>query len=100
MTIARLWHGRTLASRADAYMDTLNRSGLPDYKATPGNLGVTVLRRVEGEVAHFLLISLWESMDAIRAFAGDDVEVARYYPEDDAFLLEKDPSVIHYEVMA
>lgn len=57
--IARTWHGMTPASKADAYFDFLNRTGIPDYKATPGNRGVTVLRRIDGEVAHFLLISFW-----------------------------------------
>jgi hypothetical protein len=58
-----------------------------------------VLRRLEGDVAHFLLITLWDSWEAIRAFAGNDVERARYYPEDDRWLLEKEPFVTHYEVL-
>ncbi|MBZ0290733.1 MAG: antibiotic biosynthesis monooxygenase [Anaerolineae bacterium] len=98
--IARIWHGMTRASDADSYMEYLNHTGLPDYRATPGNLGVTVLRRIEGDVAHFTLISYWDSLDTIRAFAGDTIEVARYYPEDDAFLLEKEPTVTHHEVLA
>lgn len=97
--IARTWHGMTPASKADAYFDFLNRTGIPDYKATPGNRGVTVLRRIDGEVAHFLLISFWESEDAIRAFAGDDLTKARYYPEDVDFLLEFEPTVLHYGVL-
>lgn len=63
--IARLWHGRVPTEKADAYLEYLNTSGLPDYRATPGNHGVTVLRRAEGEVTHFLLITHWESWDAI-----------------------------------
>jgi heme-degrading monooxygenase HmoA len=97
--IARTWHGMVPAARADDYMAYLERTGLPDYRATPGNRGVWVLRRTEGDRAHFLLVSLWESMDAIRAFAGDDVERARYYPEDRGFLLELEPRVTHYEVL-
>lgn len=97
--IARIWHGMTKAFDADAYWDYLNRTGLPDYRATPGNQGVTVLRRIEGEVCHFTLISYWDSFDSIRAFAGDDIEVARYYPEDTAFLLEFEPHVTHHEVL-
>ncbi len=99
MTIARLWHGRTRAADADVYMDYLNRTGIPDYKATPGNLGVTVLRRVEGDVAEFLLISYWESLDAIRAFAGDDLTASHYYDEDRHYLLELESTCIHYEIM-
>ena len=97
--IARIWHGVTHTADAEKYMDYLNRTGLPDYRATLGNQGVTVLRRIEGDVAHFTLISYWESLDSIRAFAGDDLEVARYYPEDEAFLLEKEPHVTHHEVV-
>jgi heme-degrading monooxygenase HmoA len=97
--IARIWHGAVPAAKADGYHDFLLRIGLADYRRTPGNRGIQVLRRVEGEVAHFLLVTLWDSWDAIRAFAGDDAERARYYPEDDDFLLEKEPTVTHYEVL-
>jgi heme-degrading monooxygenase HmoA len=97
--IARLWHGITPAAKADAYLEFLHRTGIPDYRATEGNRGVTVLRRIEGDQAHFLLITLWESFDAIRRFVGEDVEKARYYPEDPDFLLELEPTVTHYEVL-
>lgn len=97
--IARNWHGRVPAARADAYFAYLQRTGIPDYQRTPGNRGVYVFRRIEGGEAHFLLTSLWDSLDAIRAFAGDDLERARYYPEDTAYLLELEPKVTHYEVL-
>jgi heme-degrading monooxygenase HmoA len=98
--IARTWHGMVPASRADEYFAYLERTGLPDYRATPGNRGVWVLRRTEGERTHFLLLSLWDSMGSIRAFAGEEAERARYYPEDEEFLLELEPYVTHYDVMA
>lgn len=97
--IARTWHGRVPASRAEAYHDYLLRTGLADYRATPGNRGVLVQRRIEGDVAHFVLTTLWDSMDAIRHFAGEAPEVARYYPEDDDYLLEREPHVTHAEVL-
>lgn len=97
--IARLWHGAVPESRGDAYLEYLERTGLPDYRATPGNRGVQVLRRNEDGRTHFLLVTLWESWDAIRAFAGDDLERARYYPEDAEYLLELEPRVTHYEVV-
>jgi heme-degrading monooxygenase HmoA len=96
--IARTWHGVTPSSKADQYLDYLNDTGIPDYQTTPGNQGVYVLRRIEGDRAHFLLLSLWESIDAIKQFAGPDFEKARYYPEDKEFLLELEPNVDHYEV--
>ena len=98
--IARTWHGRVPAAKADAYLDYLKDTGLADYARTPGNRGVQVLRRVDGDVAHFVLTSFWDSLDAVRAFAGDDVERARYYPADDDFLLEREPRVAHHEVLA
>lgn len=96
--IARTWHGRVPAAKGDAYYAFLQRSGIPDYQATPGNRGVFVFRRTEGDVTHFVLTTLWDSVDAIHRFAGEDYERARYYPEDDDFLLEQEPFVTHYEV--
>lgn len=98
--IARTWHGMVPADRADTYATYLSRTGVPDYQATPGNRGVYVLRREDGNKVHFLLISLWDSYESIRAFAGDDIGRARYYPEDREFLVELEPNVTHYEVLA
>ncbi len=95
---ARLWHGAVPADRADAYHDVLLQTGVPDYRTTPGNRGVHVLWRTEGDLAHVQVLTLWDDLDAVRAFAGDDVERARYYPEDDPFLVEKEPLIAHYEV--
>ncbi|HEU0078861.1 MAG TPA: hypothetical protein VFQ76_14500 [Longimicrobiaceae bacterium] len=97
--IARLWHGMVPEEKGDAYLDYLNRTGVPGYRATEGNRGVQVLRRTEDGRTHFLLVSLWGSWDAIRSFAGDDVERARYYPVDEEYLLEMEPRVTHYEVV-
>ena len=96
--IARIWHGVTPSSKADEYLDYINKTGISDYRATKGNEGVFVLRRVEADRAHFLLLTLWESLDAIKRFAGPDFEKARYYPADDEYLLEREPTVEHYEV--
>ncbi len=98
--LARLWHGITLASKADEYVAYLNKTGVEDYQATEGNLGVQLLRRIEGEQAHFLIITFWESVEAIKKFAGEEYEKARYYPEDQNFLLEFEEKVIHYEVVS
>lgn len=98
--IARTWHGVTPTSKADAYFEYLEESGVKEYRRTPGNRGVYVLRRTVGDRADFLLISFWDSYDAIRAFAGDDFEKARYFAKDREFLLEFEPNVTHYEVLA
>ena len=97
--IVRMWHGRVPSEKARAYREFLNARAIPDYQSTPGNLSVYILERPEGEVTHFITMTFWESLDAIRAFAGDEVEVAKYYPEDQEFLLEFEPTVVHYEVV-
>ena len=98
--IARIWKGITRQEDRDTYFDYLNKTGLQDYRSTQGNCGVSVLCRDFEDKAEFTLISLWESYEAIRAFAGPEYENAVYYPEDKKFLLELEPKVMHYEVLA
>jgi heme-degrading monooxygenase HmoA len=97
--IARIWHGITRAADYDAYWQLLQERAVPDYQGTPGNRGVRLFRRLDGDRAHFLTLSYWTSLDAVRAFAGDRIEVAKYYPEDRRFLLELEPTVQHFEVL-
>lgn len=96
--IARIWHGVTPIEKADDYLKFLIERAIPDYESVPGNLGVHLLRERRGDQAHFLTLTFWESEDAIRQFAGEDIRRARYYPEDKDFLLEFEPTVTHYEV--
>jgi len=99
--IARVWTGRTPAARRVDYLAYLQKTGVTECRATPGNQGVEVLHRIvgeRGEQAEFVFISYWDSLDAIRGFVGDDIERAHYYPDDRAFLLELAPTVSHYEV--
>lgn len=98
--IARLWHGTTRAEDADRYHQYLLATGLKDYRSIPGNRGVYTLRKIGPQHAEFLLISLWDSFDAIQKFAGPEYEKAVYYPEDAKFLLEMEPNVTHYEVLS
>jgi len=95
--ITRIWHGITKASHAQAYLEYLEKTGIKEYKHTPGNLSVQVLRRIEGDKCHFWTMTRWESYESIKAFAGPDFEKARYYPEDKDYLLEFEPQVIHCE---
>jgi heme-degrading monooxygenase HmoA len=97
--IARIWRGVTLDSKGEQYLDYLKRTNVKDCRATAGNRGVWVLRKLVNGRAEFLFISLWESFDAIRKFAGEETEKAVYYPEDEEFLLGLDANVAHYEVM-
>lgn len=98
--IMRMWRGATEARKADAYSEVLERTGVKELSGTPGNRGVWVLRRFAGDRAEFLVLSLWESPEAIRAFAGQDIDKAVFYPEDDEYLVERGPTVYHYEVIA
>jgi heme-degrading monooxygenase HmoA len=98
--IARLWHGRTLAVKADEYLAFLQQHALPDYRSTPGNLAAFILRRDDGDVTHFTTVTHWESVQAIEAFAGADISRAKYYPEDSNFLMEFEPTVQHSELYA
>jgi len=97
--IARMGHGRVPTGKAEAYWRFLNERAIPDYRSVEGNISVYILERDEGEVTHFVTLTFWESMEAIKSFAGDDVETAKYYPEDKEFLLEFEPRVVHYEVV-
>ena len=97
--IARSWRGATTAQDGEAYLQYLHQTGFPEYQKTPGNRGVLALRRIVKDRAEFLLITLWDSREAVRRFAGDDIEKAVFYPEDDRFLVERDNHVTHYEVV-
>lgn len=98
--ICRMWHGVTPRSKADAYAVLLEKRAISDYRSVPGNLSAAVLRRDEAEVSHFMTVTYWVSEESIRAFAGDVVLVAKYYPEDQDFLLEFEPHVQHFTVAA
>jgi heme-degrading monooxygenase HmoA len=97
--IVRMWHGRVPSGRADAYRDFLNARAIPDYRSVAGNLKVYILERGEGAITHFITMTFWKDLASIREFAGEAVETAKYYPEDQDFLLEFEPTVVHYEVV-
>lgn len=95
--IARIWHGRVPADKADEYLARMRAVALPDYRSTAGNAGAWCLTRADDDVVHFEMVTLWESIEAIRRFAGDDETVAKYYDFDDDFLVEREPTVRHYD---
>jgi len=98
MAIARVWRGTTLRSNSARYLQYLKETGAKDLRRTPGNLGVTIWVRHDDGESEFWVISVWKSKSAIRKFAGEDIEKARYYPKDKEFLLELEPKVKHYNV--
>jgi hypothetical protein len=96
--IARIWHGAVPIAKSDEYLERMRTVALPDYKSTVGNRGAFCLHRVEGDVAHFNMLTFWDDIDAIKRFAGNDFESARYYDFDRSFLIELEPSVRHYTI--
>jgi heme-degrading monooxygenase HmoA len=97
--VARMWHGRTKTSQADEYYVYLKQEGIDKIEAIPGNLGAQILRRTDGEATEFTVISYWESREAIKKFAGDDIEKTHFLPKDPQYLLELEPKVKHFDVL-
>jgi heme-degrading monooxygenase HmoA len=103
--IARTWRGATRAADAADYVAYIEATGLRDYAATEGNLGALMLQRAVDDataepLTEVLIVSFWESMAAVTRFAGPDPSRAVFYPEDDRFLVRRDLTVDHYEVVA
>lgn len=96
--IARIWRGAVAQADGDAYAEYMHGTGMAGYTNTPGNRGAWMLRRDVGGKTEFVMFTLWDSMEAIKAFAGDQPEVAVFYPEDDRYLVEREETVAHYEV--
>jgi heme-degrading monooxygenase HmoA len=96
--VVRTWRGWTRAEDADRYAEYVAETGLKEYLATPGNRGAWILRRTEGDRCEFVTVSVWDSPDDVRGFAGDDVERAVFYPEDDEFLVERELTANHWEL--
>ena len=95
--IARRWRGRVRAADFDAYLAYLEESGIAALRATPGNQGVVVFRHLDEatDSAEFEVVSYWRDLDDIRAFAGDNISVARFFPDDDRYLIDRELTVRH-----
>jgi heme-degrading monooxygenase HmoA len=97
---ARIWHGKTSIANYKAYEEFLKMIAIPDYQKTKGFEGLTFLKSIHNEEGHFTLITFWENVEVIKNFAGEDFEKAKYYPQDNNFLLEFEEKVQHHEVFA
>jgi heme-degrading monooxygenase HmoA len=95
--IARRWRGRVRAADIDTYLDYVEKSGIAALRATPGNEGVVVFRHLDeaSDSAEFEVVSYWRDLEDIRAFAGGDISVARFFPDDDRYLIERELTVRH-----
>jgi hypothetical protein len=96
--IARRWHGAVPVAQSEEYLNRMRKVALPDYRSIRGNRGAFCLFRTEGDVAHFDMLTFWDDVDAIKRFAGEDYEVAKYYDFDRSFLIELEPKVLHSTV--
>lgn len=97
--IARIWRGWVATERVDDYVGYIEGTGIAEYRQTPGNLGAQMLTRDLGDGrTEVLTLSWWTSVESIRGFAGDDIEVAKFYPEDDEYLVDRETTVSHYQV--
>ena len=96
--IARMWHSAVPAAKSEEYLNRMRRIALPDYQSISGNRGAFCLSRTEGDVAHFEMLTFWDDFAAIKRFAGEDHQLAKYYDFDRAFLVELEPKVLHYTV--
>ena len=98
--ITRVWRGSTSVASADGYETFLKETAYPDYGGVEGNRGWLLLRRSTTEsVVEFMFVSFWDSMEALRGYAGPDPEQPKYYPEDRAALLELPERADHYDVV-
>ena len=98
MTIMRLWHGEVATDKADEYERFMVERAAPDYGSVSGLLKLYFQRKDEAKKTHFLLVTIWDSMASVKKFSGENPEIAKYYPEDDDFLLEKEKCVSLYKI--
>ncbi len=98
MTIMRLWHGEVALEKADEYEQFMLDRAAPDYSSVEGLLNLSFQRRDEETKAHFLLVTVWDSIESIKKFAGEQPEIAKYYPEDDDYLLSKEKNTSLYDI--
>jgi heme-degrading monooxygenase HmoA len=97
--IARTWRGWTRPEDADEYVRYVQETGIAQYRATPGNRAAYILRREDGDRTEFLTLTFWDSLESVRGFAGDDIEAAVFYPEDDRFLVDRETVARHFDVV-
>jgi heme-degrading monooxygenase HmoA len=98
--VARVWHGVTPRVKRDEFIHYVGETGIKDLRKSKGNLGAYLFTRDVGDNTEFLLVSLWDSEDSIKSFAGDDIRKPKYYKRDSELLAELEPSVTHFRVAA
>ena len=98
--IARMWRGWVATSDRDVYVAYVEQTGMSEYRRTPGNRGAHMLTRdLDDGRTEIVTLSFWDSRDVIAGFAGDDIARAVFYPEDDRYLVDRETTVTHFEVV-
>lgn len=97
-SVARMWHGQVPAAKAKEYTTYITEAGLKKIRKIDGNLGLQMLRQTNNNVAEFYVISYWKSRDAIRNFAGNNIEKASFLPRDREYLINSKLQVKHFDV--
>lgn len=96
--IARIWHGAVPPEKEQAYLKLMLEVAIPEYEATPGNRGAWCMVHNEDSLAHFQMLTFWDSVEAVKLFAGEDYLAAKYYDFDTEYLVEMEPRVRQYEL--
>src|SRR5438309_8364350 len=96
--IGRLWRGFAAREKANSYVEHLRRSVLPELSQIDGYRGAYLLQRDVDDGVEFTVLTFWESMDAIRQFAGEDADTAVVAPAAQALLCAYDSKATHYEI--
>jgi heme-degrading monooxygenase HmoA len=97
--IVRMWFGRSRNEAAEQYAEHVTKKVLPSLASIPGHRGALVLRRADGDETEFAVLTMWESMDAVKRFAGSPPDIAVVEPDAERVLSSFDATVRHFEVM-
>lgn len=98
MSVMREWRAEIRRALKDEYVAYVKATGIAGYRQIPGNLGAIVATRdIDTERAEIVTLSWWENESSIKAFAGSNINRARYYPQDDRYLLTRPETVQHYD---
>lgn len=97
--VARVWQGKVPKDKSDEYEKYLNEAGIKKFRDIKSNLGVQMFRRELKDATEFVVISYWPDREAIRAYAGDDIEKVRHLPKDKDYLIDPEDLVRHYDIL-
>jgi heme-degrading monooxygenase HmoA len=97
--VIRVWRGQTPKWRGEQYEAIFRKTGLAGYRATPGNRGAYLLRRDLGDQWEYLAVSKWDSLDAVKQYAGEDYMRARRYKEEEELFTVFNTVVEHFEII-